>query len=104
VNPKEISNRRLRRKVADYYREKAKVGSGSTADAARVELSQPGVKVGGSEMHAEKASNEIAFLESMIKSGKLNAHDRMIAENIRLDMLDSIGEKLWHSQTTIPKI
>jgi hypothetical protein len=61
------------------------------------------MKVGGSESHAIKARNEITFLEKMIKSGQLNPHDRMIAENIRLDMLDAIGDELWYSKTTTPK-
>jgi hypothetical protein len=103
VKPSEIMKNKLQDVVDNLYREKASFGSGSTADAARIELANPGIKIGGGD-HVTKAQNSVRRLEKIINSENLSSHERMIAENIRLDLLDALGDKLWYSQTNIPKL
>ena len=102
VNPSEISNPKLKNIVDDLYRPNAKIGSGSTADAVRIELKIDNLKVGG-KSHKIKAENSIRSITDILENDLLSAHDRMIAENVRLDLLDYLGEKLWYSQTNTPK-
>lgn len=102
VNPSEISDPKLRNLIDDLYRPNAKVGSGSTADAVRVELKIENLKVGG-RSHKIKAENSVRSITDMLQNNSLSAHERMIAENVRLDLLDSLGERLWYSQTNTPK-
>jgi hypothetical protein len=101
-NPIEIKNTDLFTMVDRLYRLNAKVGSGSTADALRYETAFPKTTV-GSKLHSIKAKESARKLEKLIRYANLNAHDSMIAENVRLDLLDSIGDKLWYSQTNTPK-
>ena len=102
VNPSEIKNQKLYRIVEGLYREKATIGSGSTADALRVERAMPGMKI-GEKMHSIKANDSVKALNELLRNGSLSSHEYMIAENIKLDLLDSMGKKLWYSQTNIPK-
>ncbi|MBA4260433.1 MAG: hypothetical protein C0446_14815, partial [Chitinophaga sp.] len=102
VDPTEIKNSGLKNALNDLYRPKASIGSGSSADALRVELFQPGRHV-GYKLHETKVRNYEKGLYELLKKDVLNAHERMIAENVRLDLLDAMGEKLWYSQTNIPK-
>ena len=54
------------------------------------------------KVHIQKTQDAIKSLDGILKED-LAPHDRMIAENIRLDLKDSLGDKLWYSQTNIPK-
>lgn len=102
VDPTEIQHTKFQQVVGGLYRPNAKIGSGSSADGVRYELANPGTKING-QAHFQKVNENIKLMEQFIKGGKLSPHETMIAENIRLDMLDALGEKLWYSQTTIPK-
>lgn len=102
-NPTEIENLKLRRVVNQLYRKDATVGSGSTADAARVEIANPGSKVGGKD-HVTKAKNSLNALNNILKDSNLTPHEHMIAENIKLDLQDALGDMLWYSQTKKPKL
>lgn len=77
--------------------------SASTADSARVEVANQDIQVGG-KRHLIKASHAVNSLNNILIKESLTSHEQMIAENIRLDLLDSLGDKLWYSQTNIPKI
>ena len=101
VRPEEIKNPELYKIVNKLYRERASVGSGSTADAVRVEMTNKGAKI-GERAHSQKAEESITALTKLLESEVLTPHERMIAENIKLDLLDSLGKKLWYSQTSTP--
>lgn len=92
VNPSEIENPKLKNIIDNLYIPNAKIGSGSTADAVRVELRIDNLKVGG-KSHKIKAENSVRSITDMLNNDYLSAHDRMVAENVRLDLLDSLGEK-----------
>jgi hypothetical protein len=102
INPVEIKNDKLFNIIDSAYKPGAKVGSGSTSDAIRLEIIDSGRKV-GNRRHLIKGKDLIVSLERLLKSDKLSSHERMIAENVRLDLLDAFGEKLWYSQTNMPK-
>ena len=90
-------------KVLDeLYRTDAKIGSGSSADAARLEIST-NQKV-GSKWHVEKSQNTIKFLEKWLKNNpSASSSDRAQIENTIIDLKDAIGKKPWYSQTKPPK-
>ena len=88
--------------IEKLYRKDAKVGNGSTADAARSEIAT-NQKVGG-KWHMEKTSNTAEFLENWLqKNPQATSGDRSAAENILLDLKDALGKKPWYSQTKPPK-
>ncbi len=70
---------------------------------AYVELSSKNIKVQGAD-HYQKAQDAIVGIEKILGKEGLSAHDRMVAENVRLDLMDALGDKLWYSQTNIPKL
>jgi hypothetical protein len=93
---------KLAKTVKKMYREKAKLGSGSTADAVRYEIIT-GKPVEG-KFHIEKAMDFKRSLEKWLqKNPTSDPGDRAIAENLILDLKDALGEKPWYSQTKPPK-
>lgn len=99
--PEHIRDEKLKNFISDLYREKAIIGSGSTADAARKELAT-GHFVQNAD-HVKKSFQSINFLERWLKNNQLaNQNDRAVAENVLLDLKDAVGEKVWFSKTTVP--
>jgi hypothetical protein len=87
--------------VEDLYRPFAKIGSGSTADAIRLELETSG-KVRG-KRHIQKGEDYMACLENWWKNNPTASRgDRAAVENIYLDLKDALGKKQWYSKTTVP--
>jgi hypothetical protein len=77
----------------ELYRPGAKFGSGSTADAARVELAFPGASVAGSH-HVQKARNAVPFLDKWLKNNpNARTGDIAAAENVLKDLLDALSTK-----------
>ncbi len=99
-----VQDPKLARVVDWLYRTDASIGSGSTADAARLErTSGSGATVEG-KTHVQKSENAIKFMKGWL-SINLTASpgDRAAAANILLDLKDGIGQRLWYSQTKPPK-
>jgi hypothetical protein len=83
----------LATKLDELYRPGAKLGSGSTADAVRVELAFPGASVGGAK-HVQKARDAVTFLERWLKNNPNARHgDIAAAENVLKDLLDALSTK-----------
>jgi len=97
-----VQDPQLRGIIEELYRPNAKLGSGSTADAARFEL-KTFKKVEG-QWHVQKCQDSIRFLEKWIENNPTaRLSDRAAAENVLLDLKDGIGQKPWYSQTKPPK-
>ena len=97
-----IQDPKLAKIVTELYKPNAKIGSGSTADAARCEIAS-NQKV-GNKFHIKKSNDFIKGLENWLKDNSTaSASDRAAAENTLSDMKDSIGQKEWYSQTKPPK-
>jgi len=78
------------------------VGSGSTADAVRREVAT-GAPTKGC-FHSIKGEQCKTFLQKWLDNNSAaSPGDRAIAENVLLDLKDSLGERMWFSQTTVPK-
>jgi len=81
-------NGNLRNLISDLYREGARIGSESTADAIRYEratgelLSRSG--------HIPKVQQYIRALERLVRSGDLSPSDRAIAQQIINDLKDAL--------------
>lgn len=94
--------KQLRKYIELLHREKASIGSGSTADAVRFEKAtgQP-IK---DRIHKQKAQDYSKALRKWLRDNPTaRAQDRAVAENILLDMNDALGEKAWYSATMTPK-
>ena len=86
-----VNNPQLQKLINGLYRPNAKVGSGSTADAIRYELST-GQAVGG-RFHSQKGTDSIRALEKWLGSNpKASLADRAATENIILDMRNALGQ------------
>jgi hypothetical protein len=97
-----IQDPKLAEHIDWLYKKDSTLGSGSTADAARLEK-LTGAKFKGCD-HVGKSSQSIKFLEKWLKQNtQANSGDRAAAENILSDMKDAIGQKKWYSQTKPPK-
>ena len=97
-----IQDPKLAKHVDWLYKKDSTLGSGSTADAARLE------KLTGNTFkdcsHIEKSLNSMDFLKNWLKNNpKATVSDRAAAENILIDLKDGIGKKPWYSQTKPPK-
>ncbi|EBG5617116.1 type IV secretion protein Rhs, partial [Salmonella enterica subsp. enterica] len=80
-----VENAELKNLIDDLYRPNAKVGSGSTADAVRYELST-GEKVGG-RGHIQKAEQYSESLQRWLnKNPSASPGDRAAAENVLKDL------------------
>lgn len=85
-----VDDPKLKEITNNLYRENAKIGSGSTADAIRHEKST-GQPVGG-VFHTQKGEDSIKSLERWLtKTPKASAGDRAAAENMILDLKDALG-------------
>jgi hypothetical protein len=88
----QVSNTQLANMMDDLYRDGAKVGSGSTADAVRYE-NQTGLPVGG-VFHSEKASNYATGLQRWIENNpSAPASDISAAQNVLRDLLNALRGK-----------
>jgi hypothetical protein len=84
-----VKDQKLFEIVDDIYRPNAKVGSGSTAAAARHEI-LTGESVGGKQ-HIQKVADQTNRLEKWIISNPTAAAgDRAAAQNILLDLKDAL--------------
>ena len=83
------SNTKLRNIINDLYRPNAKVGSGSTADAIRFELSS-GENVGG-KSHMQKGIEYRNALRKLLNSGTLNEKDYAITKQILTDLQSALS-------------
>ncbi len=80
----------LTRLMDNMYRENATVGSGSTADAMRYELTT-GLQVGG-RSHLQKGWESVtAFNRWLQNNPTARPGDRAAAENVLLDLLNALG-------------
>ena len=85
-----VEDPKLKDLVKDQYRENAKVGSGSTADALRME-NKTGKPVGG-KFHKQKAQDSIKAFENWLKKNETaKPGDRAAAENIIKDLKDALN-------------
>jgi hypothetical protein len=77
--------------MENNYRDNAKVGSGSTADALRQEK-LTGKPVSG-KWHEQKARNQVDGLRNWLdKNPKASYSDRSAAEQVMLDLMDALGD------------
>lgn len=84
-----VEDPELKKLVDQQYREGAKVGSGSTADAIRHER-LTGEKVGG-RSHAQKGANDMRAIQKWLeKNPGARPGDRAAAENIVKDLKDAL--------------
>lgn len=98
-----VENQQLKAFMDKIYRDGAKIGSGSTADAVRYEKAT-GEKVGGRE-HTQKAQDAVKFFEKWLeKNDKLppteagakkraSSNDVAAAENVLKDLKDALNGK-----------
>jgi RHS repeat-associated protein len=86
---KNVENKKLENIIKDLYREKAKVGSGSTADAIRHEL-QTGDLVGG-RSHIQKGQDALRGVEKLLGQG-LSAGDKQKAGFLANDLRDALSK------------
>jgi filamentous hemagglutinin len=86
-----VADPQLRSYMDKLYREGARVGSGSTADAVRFEA-VTGRPVGGA-WHGQKAKNMAGALGNWVKNNPgAAAADRAAAENVMLDLLNAASK------------
>jgi hypothetical protein len=86
-----VKDPELKKLVDRQYREGAKVGSGSTADAIRHEKAT-GEMVGG-KTHTQKGENDLVALKKWLKNNPTaDSGDRAAAENIIKDLNDALGK------------
>jgi hypothetical protein len=97
-----VQDPKLAKIIKDLYKPNAKVGSGSTADAARCEIATN--QKAGNKFHIKKSNDYAKGLENWLKDNPTaSISDRAAAENILSDLKDAIGKKPWYSQTKPPK-
>jgi len=77
--------------VNELYRDNATIGSGSSADAVRHELST-GEPV-GEKFHTQKVKDKLRELKKWQKSNTTSAstHDRRVVENLIEDMENALN-------------
>lgn len=87
-----VKDAQLQNLMDDLYRQNAKIGSGSTADAVRHEL-KAGSTVGG-KTHSQKAKDySQALIKWLDKNPNASAKDRAAAEYILKDMQNALKGK-----------
>jgi hypothetical protein len=85
-----VSDNRLNRIVNDNYRPNAQIGSGSTADAVRHEITT-GQQVGG-RTHTQKAQEQITRLNNWIQRNPNGSQgDIRTAQNMIIDLEDALA-------------
>ncbi|MFI4937898.1 MAG: ankyrin repeat domain-containing protein [Candidatus Berkiellales bacterium] len=97
-----VKDPKLAKIVKQLYRERASVGSGSTADGARYDIAtRKNIK---GQNHVQKTADSISFLKRWLKKNPTaSTNDRAVAQNLLDDMKDALGEREWYSQTKPPK-
>ncbi|MBN2878923.1 MAG: VENN motif pre-toxin domain-containing protein, partial [Clostridia bacterium] len=87
-----VSDLDLQKFIDTLYRENAKIGSGSTADAVRYELAT-GDMVGG-KLHIQKAQDSIIYLKRWLnKNPDASFADRQAIEHLIRDMKNALNGK-----------
>ncbi|WP_211214762.1 hypothetical protein, partial [Chitiniphilus shinanonensis] len=87
-----VSDSKLEQLMNDLYRDGAKIGTGSTADAVRYEMST-GKQVGG-KTHTQKAKDYSSALEIWLeKTPNASSNDRSAAENVLRDLQNALNGK-----------
>ncbi|HEU4578517.1 MAG TPA: pre-toxin TG domain-containing protein [Polyangiaceae bacterium] len=87
-----VEDPKLSKILDEQYREGAKIGSGSTADAVRHEAAT-GERVGG-RLHRQKAEEAVARLEKWLRDNPTaRPGDRAAAENVLKDLRNALGGK-----------
>ena len=87
-----VTNTQLAGLMDDLYRDGAKVGTGSTADAVRYEIAN-GVPVGGA-FHTQKAQDYSKALQKwLVLNPKASFSDRSAAQNVYNDLQNSLKGK-----------
>ncbi|MEK4028321.1 RHS repeat-associated core domain-containing protein [Pseudobacillus sp. FSL P4-0506] len=81
----------LRNTLNEIYRPKGKVGDGSLATSAKIEVKY-GVRVGG-KPHLKKTRERIRNLERLMAEGKLNKNDWRIANRERIRLKRALNGK-----------
>ncbi|DAB32519.1 MAG TPA: hypothetical protein CFH79_03440, partial [Sulfurospirillum sp. UBA11407] len=86
----EVSDTKLQEYINKLYRENATIGSGSTADAVRYELTT-GNSVGG-KFHTQKAQESVTYLERWLNNNpNANFSDRQAVEHIIRDTKNALN-------------
>jgi lipopolysaccharide export LptBFGC system permease protein LptF len=87
-----VSDPKLQGFIDKLYKDNAKIGNGSTADAVRYEL-QTGESVRG-RYHSQKAQNSIRYLEKWLKNNpNAKPSDKLKVEHLIKDMKDALNGK-----------
>lgn len=87
-----VSDAKLGGLIDDLYRDGAKIGTGSTADAVRYET-QTGSPIGG-VFHTQKAQDySIALQKWLDSSPNASFGDRSAAQNVLRDLQNALGGK-----------
>lgn len=88
----EVIDSKLQNFVDTLYRENAKIGSGSTADAVREEI-LTGNPV-GDKYHTQKAKDSITYLQKWINNNpNTNQSDKIVVEHLIKDMQNALNGK-----------
>lgn len=88
---KTADSSKLKNTIKELYRPGAKVGDGGTAAAIKKQL-KTGVLVGGRD-HTVKGKERIKNLDNLVKSGRLDKKDTLIAKKLRKDLKKALGTK-----------
>jgi hypothetical protein len=83
------SDSKLRNIVNELYRPNARIGSGSTADAIRHELSTG--ELLSKSGHVQKGVQYREAIRTLLESGGLSPGDRQIAEGLLLDLQKALS-------------
>lgn len=87
-----VSDTKLGGLIDDLYRDGAKIGTGSTADAVRYEI-ETGNAVGG-VFHTQKAEDYSAALQRWLDSNpSASFSDRSAAQNVLRDLQNALKGK-----------
>jgi RHS repeat-associated protein len=90
----QVSSPRLQNIINDLYKgttNPGRVGTGTTADAVRFELANPGAQVFG-RSHIQKAEDYLRGLENWLKANPNAPYsERLIARSMADDLLDALG-------------
>ena len=86
-----VENQKLKNTINEMYRENSTVGDGGLADAIRHELNT-GELVGG-KSHIIKGKERVKNLQNILENQKLNATDKMVAQELLKDLQNALGGK-----------
>lgn len=86
-NPPRVRDAKLKKTMKELYRESARIGSGSTADALRGEITDE-VRY-SHKGHYQKVAGTIKQLERATASGRLRPGDAKVVEHLLRDLRDA---------------